>query len=81
MSRKGLWLSVSLLGLLIAAGLLAMTSKSASGQEISWTRQFGTTGDDTAEDMAMDAAGNLYVVGGTGGPLPGQTHMGNGTPI
>ena len=41
------------------------------GQDMSWTRQFGTVGDDTAEDMAVDEAGNLYVVGCDGPPRDG----------
>lgn len=43
-----------------------------------WTRQFGTIGPatDTAQAVAADAHGSLYVAGGTGGSLPGQTSAG-----
>jgi len=47
----------------------------ADGQEI-WTRQFGTTGSDTAEGIAVDASG-VYVVGSAGGALPGQAWSGD----
>lgn len=36
-----------------------------------WTRQFGTPGIDTLEDMAIDSAGNIIVVGRTRGDLEG----------
>ena len=60
-----------------AGSLTAIAPESAMGQDISWTRQFGTEGDDTAEDMVIDGAGNLYVVGSTDGPLAGQSHLGS----
>jgi len=40
-----------------------------------WTRQFGTDGRDMGKGVAVDASG-LYVVGYTGGALPGQAHRG-----
>src|SRR5437867_7161193 len=40
-----------------------------------WTRQFGTSGDDTAEDVAVDASG-VYVAGRAEGVLPGQSSAG-----
>ena len=41
---------------------------SADG-EITWTRQFGAAGDDNAEDIAIDAAGNVYVAARVDGPV------------
>jgi uncharacterized protein (TIGR03437 family) len=48
----------------------------ANGNEL-WTRQFGTTGDDLARGVAVDAT-RVYVVGTTNGALPGQTSAGGG---
>jgi len=47
----------------------------SKGSEL-WTRQFGTHNSDDALDVAIDGAGNVYVVGGTRDALPGQTHLG-----
>jgi streptogramin lyase len=41
-----------------------------------WTRQFGTTSGDQAESVAVDDDGTVYVVGQTGGALPGQSDAG-----
>lgn len=41
-----------------------------------WTRQFGTTGNDGANGVAVDSGGSVYVVGYTGGTLPGETSSG-----
>ena len=41
---------------------------SAAGQVI-WTRQFGALGDDNAEDLAVDAHGNVYVAARVDGPV------------
>ena len=49
----------------------------SDGEEL-WTRQFGTQAWDEAWDVAVDDAGNLYVVGWTLGALPGQSHLGRG---
>jgi len=43
-----------------------------------WTRQFGTSGGDYAERVAIDAADNIYVVGNTTGAFPGFTNAGEG---
>jgi len=43
-----------------------------------WTRQFGSADWDEATGVAVDPAGNAYVVGLTTGALPGQTHAGDG---
>ena len=48
------------------------------GNEL-WTRQFGTPRvlvEDFTSDVAVDGAGNVYVVGFTSGPLPGQANLG-----
>ena len=37
-----------------------------------WGRQFGTTGYDSANDVAVDSADNAYVVGSTNGNLAGS---------
>ncbi len=47
----------------------------SSGNE-SWTRQFGTDAIDVARGVAVDGAGNAYVVGDTTGALPGQASSG-----
>jgi hypothetical protein len=41
-----------------------------------WTRQFGSSGDDAADSVAVDGAGNVYVAGSVGGALPNQTALG-----
>ena len=48
----------------------------AAGMEL-WTRQFGSTDGLLARGVAVDAAGNAYVVGWGVGALPGQTWSGN----
>jgi parallel beta-helix repeat protein len=45
-----------------------------TGSEV-WTRQFGTTSDDVAQSISVDASG-VYVAGETNGTLPGQTSAG-----
>jgi hypothetical protein len=42
-----------------------------------WTRQFGTTGLDFGNSVAVDASGNAYLAGNTGDTLPGQTSAGS----
>ena len=56
-----------------AGGLDAYVRKYDPGGEVLWTRQFGTRSLDTATDVAVDASGNLYVVGSTDGGLTRQT--------
>ena len=45
------------------------------GNEL-WTRQFGTNSRDDATEVAVDGAGNVYVVGDIPAALPGQTNLG-----
>jgi hypothetical protein len=59
-----------------SGGLDAFVRKyDGSGNEL-WTRQFGTSGSDEAWGVAVDASGNVYVTGITGGTLPGQISSG-----
>jgi len=46
-----------------------------AGNEI-WTRQFGSSWEDHAEGVAVDASGSVYVAGLTYGALPGQVSSG-----
>jgi hypothetical protein len=41
-----------------------------------WARQFGSSGMDSANGVAVDGAGNVIVAGDTFGALPGQTQAG-----
>lgn len=43
---------------------------------IAWTRQFGSTGNDSASSVSVDGSGNVYVVGDVWGALPGQMGVG-----
>ncbi|MDA2914238.1 hypothetical protein MYX77_09840 [Acidobacteriia bacterium AH_259_A11_L15] len=46
----------------------------ANGNEV-WTRQFGSSSNDVARGISVDASG-VYVAGRVGGTLPGQTSAG-----
>ena len=46
-----------------------------NGKEV-WTKQLGTSGDDTATSVTTDPNGNIYVAGITYGTFPGQTNLG-----
>jgi hypothetical protein len=48
----------------------------ASGGAFEWTRQFGTSGADEAQGVAIDSEGNAHVVGWFG-TLPGQSLSGH----
>lgn len=65
MNKKRTGISLALIVLPLVGGIVVVTLGSVSGQETLWTRQFGTTGDDVATDIEVDAAGNAYVVGWT----------------
>lgn len=52
-----------------AGGWDAFLTKFDSDGAHLWTRLLGTTGSDTAYDVAVDDAGNVFVTGGTNGVL------------
>jgi hypothetical protein len=52
----------------------------AAGVEL-WTRQFGTAVSDQGLAVAVDAAGNIALVGTSQGALPGQTNAGSSDAI
>jgi len=41
-----------------------------------WTRQFGTSANDTGRGIGLDSSGNIYVSGTTEGTFPGQSSSG-----
>jgi hypothetical protein len=43
---------------------------------VAWTRQFGTSGSETATASSVDANGSLIVIGNVNGAFPGQTAAG-----
>jgi WD40 repeat protein len=47
-----------------------------AGNEL-WTRQFGTSGWDRADEVSVDANGNVLVAGVADGVLPGQSSAGS----
>ena len=70
MKRTGLmWMVLAVL----FGTILVVTQQrfSARGTEL-WTRQFGSTSSDGAYGVAVDAHGNVLVVGWTYGAFPGQ---------
>ena len=56
----------------------AFLRKYGAGGEAVWTRQFGSPERDSASGVAVDAEGNVYVAGETGGALPDQVSAGRG---
>lgn len=58
-------------------GADAFVSKLDAGGDQLWTVQFGTAEDDEARGVAVDAEGNVLVVGTTFGALPDQVHLGD----
>lgn len=52
---------------------LALTKKQPV---VTWTREFGTSNIDGGTGVTVDGTGNVYVIGYTGGILPGQTSAG-----
>ena len=61
----------------LLASLLVLLPGTAQAQTIVWTRQFGTTGTDVAQDAVADASG-VFVVGTTNGSLGGNPQLGGG---
>ena len=59
-----------------AGGSDAFVSKLDSSGNVLWTSQFGTSGNDYADGVAVDSLGNVYAAGPAGGALPGQQHYG-----
>ena len=56
--------------------LLAVPPVPAGAIQVTWLHQFGTRDADDAEGVAVDPAGDAYVVGQTFGALPGQSSAG-----
>lgn len=69
-------LNVFLLTLLLVIPWILLASSNVAGQSTTWARQFGTSWPDIASDVATDEAGNVFLVGQTGGVLPGQSRQG-----
>lgn len=63
-------------GMTSLGGTDAFIRKYDADGVVLWTRQFGTTGGDYAEKLAVDSAGNVYVVGSTSGSFPGFSIVG-----
>ncbi len=67
-------------GALVAGGHLggkdAFLIRYNADRSMSWTKQFGTAGDDDANGVAIDANNNIYVAGSTTGSLPNFTSQG-----
>lgn len=59
----------------VLAGSLLL-HPAAPAATVGWTTQFGTTTPDDANGVAIDPAGNLFVIGQTSGALPGQKNAG-----
>jgi hypothetical protein len=57
-------------------GFDAYVRKYEPNGDLSWTHQFGTSGHDEVYGVATDGDAAVYLVGGTGGTLPGQTSAG-----
>jgi hypothetical protein len=58
---------------LASALVLASGLEAAAAPSVRWTRQFGTTEQDSASALAVDRLGRSWVVGRTQGEFPGQT--------
>jgi hypothetical protein len=54
----------------------AFLAKFDSNGNTQWTRQLGTSADESANDVAADNDGNIFITGFTGGGLDGNTNAG-----
>ena len=57
----------------LTVGCIASTSSAAT---LLWTKQWGSSADDAANNVAFDGSGSIYVGGGTHGSFAGQTNPG-----
>jgi len=64
-------------GQLLAGGSDAFLSKFNRYGVRQWTRQWGSTGEETAYGVAVDSSGNIYVAGATNLTFDGQTSAGD----
>lgn len=74
MKKIGIMLGLAILLILTGVG-------EAQAQEeptIEWLKQFGTSENDRDGGIAVDSAGNVYMVGETSGTFPNQTYFGGG---
>jgi hypothetical protein len=60
-----------------AGGVDAFVRKYDSAGNVTWTRQFGTSGSEWGYSVAVDSSGNVYVSGATSGAFPSNTSAGN----
>ncbi len=60
-----------------AGGFDAFVAKYDAGGSQVWLKQLGSSKDDLAYGVAVDASGNVYVVGTTAGALPSASSAGN----
>ena len=72
---------IGALVLALAEGLVAVGCGTGNSETVTsdgslWILRFSTGEGDFGNDLAADDAGNLYVVGGTWGSLPGQANLG-----
>lgn len=67
-----------LLGQTPAGGQDAFLMKFDPDGEPVWNRYIGQQFQDLGSAVALDVSGAVYLVGGTSGALPGQTHAGGG---
>ena len=73
------WTFLGIFAALLVSGLTVLALKPASAQTDLWVHQFATSFSEDAIGVTVDDAGSVYVVGQTGGVLPGQTRGGGST--
>jgi hypothetical protein len=61
---------------LLLLSILAVPPVPTGAIQVAWLHQFGTRDADEADGVAVDPAGDTYVVGQTFGALPGQSSAG-----